>query len=213
MDRYEASATSTGGFGSRHEHLSGPANPNTGYGSDRIARRSWPIGRTAIHLGDEPSASPLGAASLPQARGLGEPLGHGRAETWRRPLVLIVDDNLEILELNCLALGRYFEVVAAEDGEQAWEMLQQRLPDLILSDVAMPRLDGIGLLALVRQDPATCKVPVVFLTSLDWEELPRPVAKSDVQGYIRKPYGLMELVQRVQHVLAMARALPGGMRS
>ena len=85
--------------------------------------------------------------------------------------VLLVDDNRDMREYVTRLLSPGFRVVAAEDGVQALELLDSGLrPDLVLSDVMMPRLDGFGLLKALRDRPPTEATPVIFLSARAGEE-------------------------------------------
>jgi two-component system chemotaxis sensor kinase CheA len=81
--------------------------------------------------------------------------------------VLVVDDSVtsRILLRNILSTAGY-EVVVADDGEEAWDILQRQPVDLVVTDVQMPRLDGHGLCRRIRKDPQTADLPVIMVTSL-----------------------------------------------
>ena len=84
--------------------------------------------------------------------------GHGH--------VLVADDNADIREYLRRLLGRYWGITAVGDGQAALEVASSRPPDLILADVMMPRVDGLGLLRAVRARPETQGVPVILLSAL-----------------------------------------------
>src|SRR5581483_2306548 len=86
------------------------------------------------------------------------------------PHVLVADDNADMRQyLARLLFGRY-EVEAVANGEAALTAVRRRVPDLILADVMMPRLDGFGLLQALRADTATAGVPVILLSARAGEE-------------------------------------------
>lgn len=125
-----------------------------------------------------------------------------------RARVLVVDDEAAILELARRALGaRGYEVDTAEDGERALACARARKPDVIVSDVMMPNLDGRDLVRALRADPAFTLVPVIFLTA-------RTTPADRVEGlrlgaddYLPKPFHLEELALRVANAAKHRRRL------
>ena len=115
-----------------------------------------------------------------------------------KPLVLIVDDERPAVMLLTRILEREgFAVDSAEDGITALEKSRDLLPDLILMDVQMPKLSGFEVTARLREDPATARIPVIFVTAAARE--PSDVAHGFqlcADDYIRKPYDHFELLAR-----------------
>ncbi len=109
------------------------------------------------------------------------------AAEGRRIRVLVVDDSLtsRTLERNILTAAGY-EVEVAVDGEAAWRLLQASSFDLVVSDVQMPKLDGIGLTRRIRSQPATERLPVILVTSLDRPEDLAAGAEAGADEYIVK---------------------------
>ena len=103
------------------------------------------------------------------------------------PLVLVVDDSIttRTLEKNILETAGY-RVRVASDGEEAWDMVQRRRYNIVVSDVAMPRLDGCGLATRVKRDERFRDIPVVLVTSLDSEEDKLRGMQSGADAYITK---------------------------
>jgi two-component system NtrC family sensor kinase len=116
----------------------------------------------------------------------------------QRPLVLVADDEQNAMMLLKRILERDgFAVESAEDGEIALEKARSLQPDLILMDVQMPRLNGFEVVERLREDPATARIPVIFVTAAARE--PSDVAHGFQLGaddYIRKPYDYHELLAR-----------------
>jgi CheY-like chemotaxis protein len=103
--------------------------------------------------------------------------------------VLVVDDDEDIRLLSELALRRIggWEVAVASSGEEALERAREQKPDVILLDVMMPRIDGPTTLAMLREEPSTANVPVIFLTAkVQQREVDRYRALG-ARGVIRKP--------------------------
>lgn len=123
-----------------------------------------------------------------------------------RPLILLVDDEISITENLAPFLERAgFLVSTAADGKQALESIQAQEPDLVVSDVLMPELDGRELLRTLRQ--ADNWIPVILLTQVG-EAFERAVALEEgADDYINKPFEPHELAARIRAVLR--RAKPG----
>ncbi len=120
--------------------------------------------------------------------------------------VLVVDDDpviLELLRINFEIEG--FEVFSASDGQEGLERARADRPDVVLSDIMMPRLDGLQLLARLRDDPTTAGVPVVLLSAKAQNaEVQRGLALG-ADDYVTKPFDPLELIDRVNAVLANSR--------
>jgi len=125
--------------------------------------------------------------------------------------VAIVEDEQNIRDNVAFALRREgYQVAAFPDGAAAWESFQRALPDLVVLDIIMPRMDGLELLRRIRSESAT--LPVIFLTSRD-EEFDRVLGlELGADDYLCKPFSMRELMARVKVLfrrLALA-SQPGG---
>jgi len=101
--------------------------------------------------------------------------------TGRDELVCIVDDNDDIRDIYSTKFRREgFTVVTAKDGEEALSVIQKERPDVILLDIQMPVLDGLGVLKALKSDVDLAKIPVVILSNIDSEEIFQQV--SDLGG-------------------------------
>jgi CheY-like chemotaxis protein len=87
-----------------------------------------------------------------------------------RPLVLLADDNADMRHYLARLLAERYAVAAVADGAAALAAARKRIPDLVLTDVMMPRLDGFGLLRELRAHPDTREVPVIMLSARAGEE-------------------------------------------
>ena len=122
--------------------------------------------------------------------------------------LLLVDDEPGLRKATQAYLEEEsFSVETANDGEEGWEKAQQLLPDLVISDVMMPRLDGYGLLARLREDERLAGTPVVFLTAKGMTADRIAGFMAGVDDYIPKPFDPDELVARVRSVLARQQRL------
>lgn len=117
-------------------------------------------------------------------------------------MILVVEDSQEMRDL----VRAYLEaeghsVETAENGKQAMNLVTEILPDLILSDIMMPRMDGFALFEAVRKHPKSAKVPVVFLTALNDRETLLRALRAGVDDFVSKPFDRAELVSVIAHRL------------
>jgi PAS domain S-box-containing protein len=123
----------------------------------------------------------------------------------KRPRVLIADDNSDMRQYLVRLLGERYMVQAVPDGEAALQAARERVPDVVLSDVMMPNLDGFGLLRALRADPETRTTPIILLSARAGEESRVEGMEQGADDYLIKPFSARELLARVQTHLQMAR--------
>ncbi|MFY9919288.1 MAG: ATP-binding protein, partial [Mycobacterium sp.] len=120
--------------------------------------------------------------------------------------VLIADDNTDMREyLARLLSGAGYHVDAVTDGQAALEAIRADIPDLVVSDVMMPRLDGLGLVAALRSDPRTAAVPVLLLSARAGQEASIEGLRAGADDYLVKPFAAAELLARVRANIELAR--------
>ncbi len=123
------------------------------------------------------------------------------------PLVMVVDDSLTMRKVTGRILERHnFEVTVARDGIEALERLDERVPDLMLLDIEMPRMDGYELASVMRADPRYQGVPIVMITSRSGDKHRQRAFELGVQRYLGKPYQELDLMRNVYDLLGIARA-------
>jgi signal transduction histidine kinase/DNA-binding NarL/FixJ family response regulator len=122
-----------------------------------------------------------------------------------RRRVLIADDNADMRQYLARLLGERYEVVTVADGAAALEAVQQTPPDLVLSDIMMPNLDGFGLLQAMRSSSETKTIPVILLSARAGEEARVEGIDAGADDYLIKPFSARELLARVQTHLELAR--------
>jgi len=120
--------------------------------------------------------------------------------------VLLCDDEIHILRAAEFKIKRAgYDVRIAGDGEEAWELIGEQRPDIVVTDCQMPRLDGLGLVRRMRDHEATRDIPVFMLTAkgleLSHDEVKRELAVLDI---ISKPFSPRELLARVEDALGTA---------
>jgi PAS domain S-box-containing protein len=129
----------------------------------------------------------------------------GAGEADDRPCVLVADDNADMRTYVVRLLAEQYRVVSVADGEAAVEAVRKAPPDLVLTDVMMPRLDGFGVLRELRADPRTHQIPVVMLSARAGEESRVDGMQAGADDYLVKPFSARELLARVSAHLQMAR--------
>ena len=122
-----------------------------------------------------------------------------------RPRVLVADDNADMRQYIVRLLAEQFRVEAVPDGEAALAAARERPPDLILTDVMMPRLDGFGLLRAIRAEPEFSGLPIIMLSARAGEESRVEGMEAGADDYLVKPFSGRELLARVSAHLQMAR--------
>jgi DNA-binding NtrC family response regulator/signal transduction histidine kinase len=160
----------------------------------------------ALHwLPDETRGSP--AEKVPPARkGVTRPEQNAQKEAeGAKPRILLADDNADMRGYLRGLLSGGYEVTAVEDGAAALAAVRRQMPDLVLCDVMMPRLDGFGLLKEIRCDPAASALPVILLTARAGEESKVEGLGRGADDYLVKPFSARELTARVAATLALAR--------
>ncbi len=118
-----------------------------------------------------------------------------------RPLVLVADDNADMRGYVELVLSREFRTALASDGAEALDQARTVRPDLILTDVMMPRMSGYDLLKAVRGDPALRSIPVILLTARAGTEARVESLDAGADDYIAKPFDEEELFARVRNLI------------
>jgi signal transduction histidine kinase len=127
------------------------------------------------------------------------------ANADQRPLVLVVDDNADLREYLSGLLAPHYRVVTAADGRDALDAIHALAPDLVVSDVMMPRMTGIELVQALRADPAAV-VPVILLSARAGEEATIEGLECGADDYLTKPFTAGELLARVRAHLQLAQA-------
>jgi PAS domain S-box-containing protein len=122
-----------------------------------------------------------------------------------RSRILWAEDNADLREYVRRMLAEHYEVIAFSDGARALASLQIERPDLILTDIMMPELDGLELLRAVRADPRTQHIPVILLSARAGREAAIEGLDAGADDYLVKPFSARELLARVRSHLALAR--------
>ena len=122
--------------------------------------------------------------------------------------ILIADDNADMREYLSRILGSRWKVQVVSDGAEALQAIATTLPDLVISDVMMPRIDGFALLAALRKQPDTRLLPFMLVSARAGEEARIEAVRAGVDDYVVKPFSARELVARAE-----AQLLRGKLRA
>ena len=130
-----------------------------------------------------------------------------REETGRKdfPLLLVVDDNEDFRIFMRYSLELQYRVKLAVNGNEAWEMMQEELPDLVISDVMMPQMDGNELCRLIKQDKRIAHIPVILLTARQNTEAKLEGLQTGADDYVTKPFNMTILVLRIRKLIELSR--------
>jgi signal transduction histidine kinase len=120
-----------------------------------------------------------------------------------RPAVLIADDNADMRDYLYRLLAPHYDVVTCENGEEALAIALANPPDLVLTDVMMPQLDGFGFLKRLRAEPRTRTIPVIMLSARAGEEAPLDGFQAGADDYLVKPFRARELMARIRTQLSL----------
>ncbi len=121
------------------------------------------------------------------------------------PLVMIVDDSLTVRKITSRTLVRAgFDVLTARDGIDALELLNDRIPDVILLDIEMPRMDGFEFTKTIKNEPRHAHIPIIMITSRTAEKHRNRAKELGVDLYLGKPYQEDELLRNLREMLALS---------
>ncbi|MGE4071191.1 MAG: Hpt domain-containing protein [Lysobacterales bacterium] len=125
----------------------------------------------------------------------------------RQPLVMVVDDSITMRKVTTRVLERSnIDVFTAKDGLDAVEQLQDRMPDVILLDIEMPRMDGYEVATYIRNDNRLKHIPIIMITSRTGEKHRQRALEVGVDRYLGKPYQETDLLKNVQDALTAGHA-------
>lgn len=150
--------------------------------------------RRALALSDPNAVTPppVSIASLVPTRSL--------------PLIMVVDDSITMRKVTSRTLERSeMAVITAKDGLDAIDKLQDQVPDLMLLDIEMPRMDGFELATHMRNDSRLCNVPIIMITSRSGDKHRQRALEIGIDRYLGKPYQEADLLLNIREVLGASR--------
>lgn len=120
---------------------------------------------------------------------------------------MIIEDDLDSMKvLSAMLASAGYEVVRTYGGEDALRRLKQQKVDLILTDLAMPRMSGVEVIAAVRQDETLAHIPIVAVTAFMWDTIAQSAGQAGADGFIGKPFRKEVVVREIEKHLASSVA-------
>ena len=118
-----------------------------------------------------------------------------------KPKLLIVDDQSAVQGLLCMALRKDYQTIQAADGEEALALIDQHKPDLVITDVSMPNMDGVELIRSIKAKPETADTLIIVMSGFE-----RPAVRAELQqlgiaAFVNKPFSVSEMCDVVAQVL------------
>jgi CheY-like chemotaxis protein len=113
--------------------------------------------------------------------------------------VLVIDDDAEVrrlLELMLRTAG--YQVLEAESGPRGLQLMREQSPNLVLCDMVMPEVNGLGVLTAIQADPLLCQIPVLIISATWQSQFADQALASGAVGYITKPFRMAELLRDVK---------------
>lgn len=158
-------------------------------------------------LEDSPASSISEASSLNDALPIEEEEELGKSYDSSKPSVLIIDDNADIRSYVHGLLHTDYTVIEADDGSEGIRKAMKYVPDLIISDVMMPGIDGIECCRRLKSELQTCHIPVILLTACSLDEQRIQGYDGGADSYISKPFSSQLLLARVRNLIDSHRRL------
>jgi len=124
-----------------------------------------------------------------------------------RQSILIVEDNPELISFLHNILSRDYTVLQATNGLEGWNKTQEMLPDIIISDVVMPVMDGLDMVKKIKENNNTCHIPIILLSSKASLDDRIKALERGIDDYITKPFSASHLITRVQTLLEQRKFL------
>jgi YesN/AraC family two-component response regulator len=120
-----------------------------------------------------------------------------------RPRILVVEDNSDLRKFIIDSLGKEFHFLEAADGKQGLEIAFEETPDLIISDVMMPEMDGITMTGKIKSDTRTSHIPLILLTAKTSDDSKLSGLGTGADDYLTKPFNKNELLLKVRNSIAL----------
>ncbi len=125
-----------------------------------------------------------------------------KSEKKAMPVILIIEDNIDLLTYLNSILKKYYKIYEAEDGKKGFDLAIKYNPDIIVSDVMMPEMDGITLLKQLKNDIRTSHIPVILLSAKNQLENQIEGLETGAEDYISKPFNNEILLLKVRNIIS-----------
>ena len=132
---------------------------------------------------------------------------HYRYTNRNHPIVLVVEDNADIREYIRSSFTDIYEVITAKDGKEGWELAQVRIPNIIVSDIMMPVMNGIVMCRKLKEDLRTSHIPIILLTAKDSLQDKEEGYQVGADSYLTKPFSATLLHSRIHNLLESRKLL------
>jgi DNA-binding response OmpR family regulator len=152
------------------------------------------------------------ASSLPQAVGCAEETMPRKADVGAimesdKPLLLLVEDNADVRRYVAASVEQEYRILEAVDGEDGWNKSIEHLPDIVVSDVMMPGMDGFALCDQLKRDERTSHIPVILLTAKASNQDKIEGFKTGADDYIMKPFEPAEVMARISNLIEQRKRI------
>jgi signal transduction histidine kinase/DNA-binding response OmpR family regulator len=124
-----------------------------------------------------------------------------------KPLILIVEDNADVRQFIRSGMEDYYRLIEASDGKQGFQQAIDKIPDLIISDIMMPEMDGYEFCKKIRMDERTSHIPFIFLTAKAGSQDKMLGLETGADEYLVKPFSSEELIVRIQNIMEQRKLL------
>jgi signal transduction histidine kinase/CheY-like chemotaxis protein len=163
-------------------------------------------GQAHFSSGQMLGAAPL-AVDVASADGPGDAVADSGAAAAARPKLLVVDDHAELRRYLVDRLGDAYQVISVADGEDALAQINEELPDVVVSDVMMPGVDGLTLARALRRDPETAGIALILLSARAHKRDVVAGLEAGADDYLSKPFDTSELIARIEAQLQIRKRL------
>lgn len=180
-------------------------NSTPGKGSEFIVE--MPIGRELFaeqQLTDKPATDTKKLISLPVDS---ESSSNGKKTEPSSPILLLIEDNMDVMNYLDNILRDSYQIIKAVDGEEGVNAALENIPDLIISDVMMPKIDGYRVAEILKQDEKTSHIPLILLTAKAGQNDKMQGLRAHADEYLTKPFRPEELLIRIQNLIESRRQL------
>lgn len=132
-------------------------------------------------------------------------MGGGKKESMGAK-ILVVEDEPDIMRIITHALtASGYQVIHAYGGDDAIRKAKAQMPDLVLTDLAMPKVSGVEVIESIKKDPETQHIPILAVTAHMWDGIAQSAGQVGVSGFISKPFNMKQLLLAVQKYLPNPR--------
>ncbi len=123
--------------------------------------------------------------------------------------IMVIEDDPDLMRLlSHMLTAAGFHVVQAYGGEDALRKIKSHRPDLVLTDLAMPKMSGVEVIHQIKSDPATERIPCVAVTAHMWDSIAQSASQVGCDSFLAKPFNSVRLLQEVTKYVALPGKLP-----